>query len=237
MCFWNLQGPRHILFWHRGACFGKIPPMNLISAQKCHFWHGKMAFLIFWPKIRRRMLQNAILSPEIERTNPNWSKTNRVCQKITSLSLNRDFLAKLNFWNFHLSFPAENERENSHFSKLKFWKKCKILTFQKSCLESFWWCLSANPLVWGWFGCVLEACRSQNTFFWHGEAYFGRNSQMKLNLAQKCQFWLGKWQFWLLGQKCAAGCFKMQFWARKSKEHIRNNLKLTGFAKNSLPYH
>ena len=114
--------------------------MKLILGQKCHFWHGKTSFLIFWPKIRRRMLQNGILSPEIKRTHPNWSKTNRVCQKITSLSLNRDFLAKLNFWNFHLSFPAENERENSHFSKLKFWKKCKNLTFQKNCLESFWWC-------------------------------------------------------------------------------------------------
>ena len=85
--------------------------------------------------------------------------------KITFPSLNRDFLVKFNFCNFQLSFPAENEKKNSHFWKLKFWKKCKILTFQKSCLKSFWWCFSANPLVWGYFGCVLWACKPQNTFF------------------------------------------------------------------------
>ena len=53
------------------------------------------------------------------------------------------------FWDFQLPFPAENEKENSSFWNLKIWKKCKILTFQKSCLKSFWWCFSANPLVWG----------------------------------------------------------------------------------------
>ena len=38
-----------------------------------------------------RKLQNNFSSPEIDRTHPNWSKTNRVRQKITSPSLNRDF--------------------------------------------------------------------------------------------------------------------------------------------------
>ena len=38
------------------------------------------------------------------------------------------------------------------------------------------------------------------------------------------------WGFQLLGQKYATGCFKMQFWGWKQKEHIRNDLNLTGFA-------
>ena len=42
--------------------------------------------------------------------------------------------------------------------------------------------------------------------------------------------------FDFLGQKDAAGCFKMQFGARKSTEHIQNNPKLTGLVKISLPH-
>ena len=106
-------------------------------------------FSTFGPKIRHRMLQNAILRLETERTHPKWSYSNRVCPKTTSLLLNRDFLAEFIFFDFQLPFPAENEKENSHFWNLKFWKKCKILTFQKSCLESFWWCFRANPVRLG----------------------------------------------------------------------------------------
>ena len=79
------------------------------------FLAWEMPFLTFAPKIRHRMLQNEILSSETERTHPKGLETNRVCRKITSLLLNRDFLAKFNFWNFQLSFPVENQKENSHF--------------------------------------------------------------------------------------------------------------------------
>ena len=109
-----------------------------------------MPFLTLSAKMGRRMLSNVFSSSDIDRTHPNWSKTNRVCQKITSPSLNRDFLENFIFQNFQLSFPTENEMENHHFPKSKNWKKCKILIFVKSCLESFWWCFSANLLVWGY---------------------------------------------------------------------------------------
>ena len=164
------------------------------GCSKMHFWFRKM----------KEHIRNNL-------------KLTGFAKKITSLSLNRDFLAKLNFWNFHLSFPAENERGNSHFSKLKIWKKCKILTFQKNCVESFWRCFSANPLVWGYFGCVFETCKPQDTFFWHRYAYLGKKTPTKLILGQKCHFWHGKWHFWLWGQKYAAGCFKIPPCAKKKR--------------------
>ena len=104
-------------------------------------WHiictfkWKMHFLTLRPKVCRRMHANVFWSAEIDRTYSNWSKTSSVCPKSTSPSLNRDFLENFIFHDFQLSFSAENEKEKSHFPKLKFWKKCKTLTFTKSCLE------------------------------------------------------------------------------------------------------
>ena len=78
-----------------------------------------------------RVLENTFLSPGIDRTHPNWSKTRRVCQKTTYPSLNRDFLTNFILRNFQLSFPAENEMENHHFPKSKNWKKMQNFDFCK----------------------------------------------------------------------------------------------------------
>ena len=88
---------------------------------------------------------------------------------------------------------ADNEMENHHFPKLKFWKKCKILIFTKSCLKSFWWCFSANPLVWGYFECVFWLSKPQNTFFGHREAYFCMQKYVKVaKFGSKMPFLVGK---------------------------------------------
>ena len=64
------------------------------------------------------MYQNALLSSEIERTNLNWSKTNRVCRKITSPS---DFkIPNVSYWWF-FSFDAHFKGKSGpdHFETLK----------------------------------------------------------------------------------------------------------------------
>ena len=55
-------------------------------AQKCTFLHGKNTFLTFAPKIRRRMLQNVILSSEIERTHPKWYFLTKFSSKMRFLA-------------------------------------------------------------------------------------------------------------------------------------------------------
>ena len=66
------------------------------------------------------------------RTNPNWSKTDKVCPKITSPLLNRDSsLGKFNFQNLCLSFFAEIEIENYHFQNCNFQKNAKFWFSQK----------------------------------------------------------------------------------------------------------
>ena len=79
----------------------------------------------------KRMHANVFLSSGIGRTHPNWSKTNRVCQKMTSPSLKRNFLENSILDDFQLSFPAENALKNHHFQKLKFWKKMQNFDFSK----------------------------------------------------------------------------------------------------------
>ena len=97
---------------------------------KCHFQHEKLAFLILKPKTRSRKHQNVFLSSEIDRTHPNWSKTSKVCRKITSPPLNRSFFGKFHFWGFSaiISCRKWNVTENES------WKSSKNgIIFEKTC--------------------------------------------------------------------------------------------------------
>ena len=182
-------------------------------------------------RLRRR--QNAFVSSEIIRTCPKHSKTQRVCQKITSPLFNRTFSEKSFFHDFQLFFPAEIVWKNATFQNSKFWKFCKNLIFTKSVVGSFWRCFSTNLFVWSCFKHVSTICKPWKAFLDPTEAYFGQSPDKKPKIAI---FWRKIRLFARFYLKCASEGAKMLLWARKSLEHVQNIPKLKGFVKKSLPH-
>ena len=162
--------------------------MKLNLAKKWHFWHGEMPFLTFAPKIRHRMLQNAILSSETAKTHPNYPQTKGFVLKHHQNDFKQlfwkvkilHFFQNFNFQKWEFSFWFSTGNESWKFQKLNFAKKSRFsdreVIFRQTLLVS-------SP-----FGCVFSVSELRIAFWSILWRIFGAKVKMAFSHAKNAIF-------------------------------------------------